>query len=164
MPGRLRCDTLDLTSPDIVRQLITVLTMIGQDPLHTHALEVSKRYYFRVPDGPLPSGPGWYVIRSKGQSLYVGTAENLDNRLNSENGTRDQFANPQRISDPERNFIKAFHDLDMIGPLTVVVIEESLLREALGFSCELTKRDRQNVEKILNLFRESVLPAQADTT
>ena len=103
------------------------------------------------------------MIRSNGQSLYVGTAENLDNRLSSENGTRDQFANPQRTSDPERNFIKAFHDLGIIGQLTVVVIEESLLRKALGLSCELTKRDRHNVEKILNLFRESVLPALAET-
>ena len=158
MPGRLRCDSLDMDSPEIVQGLIATLALLAREPSSHHALEVSKRYYFKVPDGPLSSGPGWYVIRAGGRSLYVGTAENLDSRLNSENGSRDQFANPQRTSDPERNFIKALCDSGVIGPLSVAVVEEARLSDALELSCELTKRDRHNVEKILNLFRESVLP------
>jgi len=157
MPGVLRHDELDITDPEVVRRLIYALRSLATKRLNVHQLHVSKRYYFSVPDGPLPSCPGWYVICDEAGSLYVGTAENLDRRLNSQDGSRDQFANPQRTNDSERNLIKAFHDSGVLGDLRVVVLEEPALREMLGVPEVLSDRDRHNVEKTLNLFRERVV-------
>lgn len=159
MPGRLRFDNLDVTSPSLVRRLLDGLTSLARDPRNRHVLEVRKRYYFAIPDGPIETGAGWYVICDSFGPLYVGIAENLNARLNSENGSRDQFANPQRTSDPERNFIKSFADRGVLNGLTVIVISEGALCSIVGAVSPLTKRDSQNVEKTLNLFRERVVCA-----
>jgi hypothetical protein len=161
MPGILRHDELDITDPTVVRRLIDALRSLAAERRRVHQLQVSKRYYFSVPDGPLPSCPGWYVICDESGSLYVGTAENLEKRLNSPDGSRDQFANPLRTSDSERNLIKAFHDSGVLGDLRVVVLEEPALREMLGLPAALSSRDRHNVEKTLNLFRERVIAGPA---
>lgn len=156
MPGRLRCDELDFNDAQVVHRVIVALRRLALAPESSYPLKVCKRYYFSVPGG-LPTGAGWYVIGDAQTSLYVGTADNLDARLNSGNGSRDQFANPQRTSDPERNFIKAFVAGGVLGPLRVTVIPESSLCAALGMAGPLTRRDRHNVEKVLNLFRERVM-------
>lgn len=156
MPGRLKSDELVLDDSDSVRALIGALGELAGEAARHHRMTVSKRYYFKVPDG-LPDTPGWYVIRSAGHSLYVGTAENLNLRLNSENGSRDQFANPKRESDSERNFIKSFSDVGVLDELWVIAIDEPALVERLQLSAPLTRRDRHNVEKVLNLFREFIL-------
>jgi len=82
MPGRLRCDRIDLNEVEVVRRVLEVLRALALAPENTYPLSVSKRYYFSVPGG-LATGAGWYVIRDAETSLYVGTAENLDARLNS---------------------------------------------------------------------------------
>jgi hypothetical protein len=157
LPGKLRFDNLDVTNSEVVTKVLDALSDLAADANNVHSLEVSKRYYFITPSGPLVSDAGWYVICHSSQSIYVGTAENLNARLNSENGSRDQFANPQRTSDPERNFIKSFRTSGILGTLRVVVISEHQLSSKVGVSCPLTKRDRENVEKVLNLFREQVV-------
>lgn len=156
MPGRLRYDDLDLTKREVVDLLLDKLTSMAHDPQNRYSFEVRKRYYFGIPDGPVSSDAGWYVILEKAGPLYVGTAEDLNARLNTENGSRDQFANPQRISDAERNFIKTFASSGLLDSLSVIVISEPKLRSAMGLSAALTKRDRNNVEKMLNLFRERI--------
>lgn len=158
MPGKLRFDNLDVSNPKVVTKLLDALSCLAADARNVHPLEVSKRYYFITPNGPIVPDAGWYVICNSSYPLYVGTAENLNARLNSENGSRDQFANPQRTSDPERNFIKSFRSSEVLGPLRVVVISESDLCSKTGVSAPLTKRDRENVEKVLNLFRDRVVP------
>ena len=47
--------------------------------------------------------------------------------------------------------------LGVLGDLRVVVLEEPELREMLGLPAALSDRDRHNVEKTLNLFRERVI-------
>lgn len=157
MPGKLRFDNLDVTNPKVVTKVLDALSGLTADARNVHSLEVSKRYYFITPNGPLVSDAGWYVICHSSHPLYVGTAENLNARLNSENGSRDQFANPQRTSDPERNFIKSYRTSGVLGPLQVVVISERAECSKAEVSAPLTKRDRENVEKALNLFREKVV-------
>lgn len=157
MPGKLRFDSLDICDGTAVRRLLDALAALAADPRNCHALEVRKSYYFGVPQGPITSEAGWYVICHEGGPLYVGPAENLNGRLNSESGSRDNFANPQRTCDPERNFIKAFATSGILGGLSVVVISEPALCGAVDIAPPLTTRDRNNVEKMLNLFRERIV-------
>lgn len=157
MPGRLRCDELDIGDPEVVRRLVQALSDAARNQSARRGLATSKKYYFSVPADDIPSEPGWYVIcDATGVPLYVGTASDLNGRLNTENGSRDQFANPKRASDSERNFIKAYADLGIIDGLIVVVIPESAVCASMGVRTPLSRRDRHNVEKILNLFRASI--------
>ncbi len=64
--------------------------------------------------------------------LYAGSAEDLNARLNSKHGSRDNFANPQRTQDPVRNFIKAFRSSGLIPRLRVVLMTESSVCARLG--------------------------------
>ncbi len=154
MPGTLRCGDLDLCSPTVFTRVLEALTALVREPRNRYALQLKNRYYFAVPASSLTSEAGWYIIYgSDALPLYVGTAENLNGRLNTENGSRDGFANPQRTSDPERNFIKAFVTAGILSSLSVVVIPESALRSRLGCDEPLSKLDRENLEKMINIFR-----------
>ncbi|MFA4915979.1 MAG: hypothetical protein WC560_04835 [Syntrophales bacterium] len=120
MPGKLRFDHLDVRDPSKVDRLVLGLKSLAKNPQNWHPLEVKKKYYFAAPSAQLPFGPGWYVICDDMGPLYVGTAEDLNARLNSENGSRDQFANPKRENDPERNFIKSFSDQGIVKGLRII--------------------------------------------
>jgi len=157
MPGKLRFDDMDVMNPETVRKLVTALTDQAGRPKMTFWLEIRNRYYFEVHGGPLSTSPGWYVISDRIGPLYVGTASDLNSRLNSKNGSLDNFANSKRPSDLERNFIKAFKDLGLLEGLQVTVIEEPALCAAMGLTSALSARDRQNVEKILNLLRGRIM-------
>src|SRR5487761_2377162 len=102
MPGILRCDKIDYNNLEVVRTLKQKLKDTVNESTR-HNLLISKKYYFRL-DKQITTNPGWYVILENKSPLYVGKAENLNSRINSENGSRDQFANPQRKSDTARNF------------------------------------------------------------
>lgn len=156
MPGQLRTDVLNLSDPEAIEGLVAALSAMAAQSDRRYELEVSKRYYFSVPDGPITDAAGWYLIRAGAEPIYVGTAENLNSRLNSENGSRDQFANPKRTSDSERNFIKAFVAAGVVNDLTVAVLSEPDLCAEIGVESPLTKRDRHNVEKVLNILRTRV--------
>jgi hypothetical protein len=154
MPGRLRCDTLDLCSTDVLTRVIEALTSLAGKTSNRHVLEVKGKYYFSTPQGPLSTEPGWYLICSDDSlPIYVGTATNLNSRLNSDNGSRDGFADPQRTSDPARNFIKAFASSGALRSLSVVAITERDLMHALRLTQSFRKLDRENVEKIISIFR-----------
>lgn len=154
MPGNLRSGSFDLASPRTLGGFLDALTVLIKDPRNNFVLQLRDRYHFRVPGATLPETPGWYIICDPaGMPLYVGTAEDLNARLNTDNGSRDGFANPQRTSDPERNFIKAFLTAGLIESLSVVVIPEEALRQRLSIDVTLSKLDRQNLEKIINIFR-----------
>jgi hypothetical protein len=155
---QLKVGNFDLNSLGQVQQLVRALTQILSDLAVWHKLEVSKYCYFRSPDARLPTCSGWYVICDGEKTpLYVGQADNIDDRLNSENGSRDNFANPQRTSDLVRNFIKAFRTMDYITTLQVGVVCEPELLQQIGFSAPFQKVDQDNVEKVLGLFRNIVL-------
>jgi hypothetical protein len=158
MPGKLRCDSLDLSAKLVVKQLLYTLSSLADGSRNWHHLEVRKQYYFATPGKLLSNEAGWYIICDADRCpIYVGIAKNLNVRLNSENGSRDNFANPQRTSDPERNFIKAFVSSGLLGSLEVLVIQETLLCSAMQMPSPLSDRDRKNIEKTINLFRERIL-------
>lgn len=156
MPGILRCKRIDLNKKETVDVLRNTLKEIITQ-LELLDLKVSKKYYFKL-NNLITTNPGWYVILDENKNpLYVGKAQNLNSRLNTEDGSRDQFANPQRLSDPERNFIKKFHDVGIFDNLYVCVIDEQVLCQKLGLEFPLHSLDRNNIEKFINIFRDTLL-------
>jgi hypothetical protein len=155
--ARLICGRLELNDVDVVDRLLQAAAKALSDPEAWHALAVYRQCYFRTPDGRLSSDPGWYVICDATRApLYVGKAENLDARLNTTNGSLDQFANSRRTQEPARNFIKALSTMGYIRALHVAVIREPDLLRRVGVQGPLEDIDRSNVEKLLGLFRHMV--------
>ncbi len=158
VPGTLRCDRINLNEPAIINCLLEVLEAAAGKPSSWSMLEVSGRYYFSTPGRGLPAVGGWYIICDETRRpLYVGTAENLKNRLNSRDGSRDNFANPKRSQDSVRNFVKAFHSTGILPELQVLVVPEQSVCDRLGVPSPLSDLDRGNVEKVLGLFRERIV-------
>ena len=158
MPGILRCDKINLNDPAVVKNLKDKLKDTIKES-KTYHLHVSKKYYFKL-DEVITSNPGWYVIFENENPLYVGKAENLNSRLNTENGSRDQFANPQRISDPERNLLKKFNDIGVFERLTVYPINEENFCKKMVLEFPLSDLDRNNIEKFINIFRSYLFKNQ----
>jgi hypothetical protein len=145
--GKLKCGNIDFNDAEQVKTVQANIQRILDDSRNYYPLAHTKNYYFSTPTS-LPAESGWYIILCGTLPIYVGKAEDLNGRLNTENGSRDQFANPQRSSDIERNFIKKYTELGMISPLRVCIICES----SLGMQ-SLTDLDRKNMEKHLNIWR-----------
>jgi hypothetical protein len=153
MPGKLRCDHIDLNEKETVESLQAFFEQIVRMPDLWHELAVKGNYYFETPER-LDEGPGWYIISNeKNAPLYVGESKSINQRLNTKNGTRDQFANPQRKSDMERNFIKKFLQLAIISRLRVCVLSERALCSQFSLKSPLSELDRKNIEKFINIFR-----------
>jgi hypothetical protein len=161
--GQLRCGNLALNEADGAHRLVQALTQIVREPKAWHRLEVDKELYFKTPEGSLSTDPGWYIICDGHQTpLYPGKAENLDYRLNSTNGSLDNFAHSQRMNDPVRNFIKRLSTIGCISGLCVAVIREADLLARIGMLGPLDDVERGAVEKVLGLFRYSVVAEGAD--
>lgn len=156
--AKLICGKLELNDVELVRRLLQAAAAVLADPAAWHPLEVHRERYFRTPDGRLPTDPGWYVICDATKvPLYVGKAENLDARLNTTNGSLDQFANSRRTQDPTRNFIKALCTMGYIPALRVAVVREPDLLGRVEVQGPLEDLDRGNVEKVLGVFRHVVV-------
>ena len=153
--GTLRVHQIDLNDAKVVNVLKRALQKLVNNPLFYHSLKFKPRYYFEVPDGFLPSERGWYIILDPDRKpTYVGKADDLNARLNTNNGSIDNFANQKRTSDPERNFIKRFMELNVLSELRVCVIMERDLCLGLRLdSNKLSDLDRGNIEKLINIFR-----------
>lgn len=151
-------DKLDFNDSALVSRFRSVLVQLVRTGA-SFDLDFKPLYYFTTPRGPLPSEAGWYVIYEveNRKPVYVGKADNLDYRLNSDDGSRDNFGNPHRPSDPERNFIKKLREQGAIGRLAVKIIKENDLCRQLGITPPLSSLDRTNIEKMTNLHR-SYLP------
>ena len=153
--GTLKVNQIDLNYAKAVKVLKQALQKLVNNPSSYHSLRFKPRYYFEVPDGPLPSERGWYIILDPDRKpIYVGKADDLNARLNTNNGSIDNFANQKRASDPERNFIKRFMELNVLSELRVCVIREMDIRLGLSLdSNKLSDLDRGNIEKLINIFR-----------
>lgn len=161
MPGELRVNSLNLNKKESIIKLKRIISKI-LNRSDFKSLHISKKYYFKL-DETISANSGWYMIfNEKEIPIYVGKALNLNNRLNSENGSRDQFANPKRTSDPERNFIKRFSDIGIISKLSVKIIDEKILCEELGLEYPLSNIDRDNIEKFINISRNELIVKHGD--
>jgi len=139
---------IDLNNHSVVQNLLGLLTNLTRDRKLYHDLVFKPQHYFETPNSRLPNSSGWYIILEGGMPLYVGAAEDLNKRLNTTNGSIDNFANKGRASDPVRNFIKKYNQLGIIANLRVFIIPENKL-----FALQLNKLDRGNIEKFISVFR-----------
>jgi len=160
--GTLVCDRIDLNSREIVEKLLSLLKMIARDGNNYRKITVSGTYYFRL-DRQASESQGWYLIFVSDTPLYVGEANNLNNRLNSNDGSRDNFANPKRKSDSERNFLKRFIVTGYLTDPKVLLIEEGAVCKAFGAEYPLSSIDHTNIEKFLGIFRHNILGKEPRT-
>ena len=152
--GRLRVGIIDLNDPDVVDNLIRLINEAVRNPVNYYRLRFKPPYYFEVVDGELPREKGWYIILDGKSPLYVGKADDLNKRLNTNHGTIDNFANKKRKYDSERNFIKKLVELGFISELRVCIIREDELCSKLNLSSgDLTDLDRSNIEKFIDVLR-----------
>nr|CBH38661.1 hypothetical protein BSM_21380 [uncultured archaeon] len=152
--GKLIINRIDLNDSVVVDNLRKVIDKLVQISSCYYPLRFKPSYYFEVPTGRIPSESGWYIILEGKKPLYAGKADDLNKRLNTNNGSIDNFANRGRGSDPERNFIKKFAELNILSNLRVCVIKEKDVCSELNINPNaLTDLDRGNIEKLINIFR-----------
>ena len=155
--GTLKVDRLDFNEIGMLEAFGTAIEEIAGRPDSYRELRFKPPHYFEVSGSQLPDVPGWYIILDGTQPLYVGKTDNLDARLNTDNGSRDDFGNSTRSSDAQRNFIKKFIEIGVFQSPRVCVIRMSDLAAAIGVSerC-ITKTDVGNIEKVINLIRNGI--------
>jgi hypothetical protein len=152
--GSLKVGRINLNDAAVVIRIRDSINQLVQNQTAYYPLRFKPNFYFETPDGQLPSERGWYIILDGQRPLYAGKAEDLNARLNSNNGSIDNFANKKRTFDPERNFIKKFNETKILQNLRVCIINEMAFCLALGIDAdELTELDRGNIEKTINLFK-----------
>jgi hypothetical protein len=152
--GKLIINRIDFNDSVVVDNLTKVIDKLVQISSCYYSLRFKPSFYFEVPTGRIPSESGWYIILEGKKPLYAGKAYDLNKRLNTNNGSIDNFANRGRGFDPERNFIKKFAELNILSNLRVCVIKEKDVCSELNINPNaLTDLDRGNIEKLINIFR-----------
>ncbi len=152
--GNLIVDNIDLNDPKVMNNLREVIDKLVQIPSCYYPLRFKPSFYFEVPTGRIPQESGWYIILEGKKPLYAGKTDDLNGRLNTNNGSIDNFAKKERSFDLERNFIKKFAELNILSNLRVCIIKEKDLCLELNISPNvLTDLDRGNIEKLINIFR-----------
>ena len=149
--GTLKTFNFDLNDSAQVRSILSLVRNHVENNRNAYRiLEHKPPYYFAIAGEPVITDPGWYIILSGTVPIYVGTAGNLNKRLNSDTGTTDNYGKQARKNDCERNFIKKFSETGIINSLRVVAVPEGTLnREGV------TEDDRKEIEKLINIFRSS---------
>jgi hypothetical protein len=152
--GTLKTHGVDFNQGAVTQTILNkIATHLRTSSDSYHRLDYKPSYYFAVPDGPITNEAGWYIILEGKRPLYVGTADDLNYRLNDDNGSTDNFANQKQHSDSERNFIKKFAELGLLKNLRVALIPVSLFPAPLGPTID--KGTRKDIEKLVNVFRST---------
>ena len=156
--GTLKVGALDFNQIGTVEAVRYAVAKIASRPDSYHTLQFTNPYYFEVKGSQLPNEAGWYIILDGTQALYVGWAKkSLNARLNTKNGSTDNFGSNERSSDAERNFIKKFIEIGAIKTPRVCTIRSSELAAAVDTSeSQLTNTDKGNIEKVINLMRNGI--------
>jgi predicted GIY-YIG superfamily endonuclease len=152
--GSLKTGRIDINDATIVTNIRDSVNQLLQDRNAYYLLRFKPQFYFETLHRQPPSEEGWYIILDEQCPLYVGKAEDLNARLNTNNGSIDNFANKKRAFDAERNFIKKLSETNVFQNLRVCIIQEKALCLALGLNNDkLTKLDKGNIEKIINISK-----------
>ena len=155
--GTLKYSSVDLNVLNNVQSIIGATQAELNKSVNYFTLQHTLPSYFSTHGIKLTSDPGWYIILDDKTPIYVGEAQNLNVRLNTPNGSRDNFGHKARTSDSQRNFIKKFSEVQLITNLRVAVIVQPALITAAGLNAaSFTDRDRKNIEKVLNIYRSKL--------
>lgn len=154
----LNYDSLNINDPNVVSKIVNKITELSRNEQNFHELTISNDVYFFISENQITNNAGWYIIiGDKNYPLYVGRADNLNKRLNTQDGSRDNFLNRSKSHLSKRNFIKKYKEKGIITKLLALVIsEENLLSNFEEIILPLTSKDRKNVEKIIDIFRSSI--------
>ena len=145
----LECDQIDLNDPAFVNALdVTLKKIVDQSTFSD--LRVENKLYFKL-DEKITTDSGWYLIFSIANRLYVGKSDDLNFRLNTRNGSLDNFANPKGSINNRRNFIKKLYDICYFKELKVLLIDELTLCTKMKLESPLSDLDRRNVEKFIDV-------------
>ena len=145
----LKCDQIVLNDPAFVNALdVTLKKIVNQSKLYD--LHVENKLYFKL-DEKITTDPGWYLIFSIANRLYVGKADDLNGRLNTHNGSLDNFANSKGPKNNHRNFIKKLYDIGYFKEMKVLLIDELTLCTKMKLESPLSDLDRQNIEKFIDV-------------
>jgi hypothetical protein len=152
--GTLKTGRLDLNDERVVKSCNEALGQIASRESSYYALRFKPQYYFETQGAEPPRSGGWYVILEAATPIYVGRADDLNGRLNSNHGSTDNFAKKERTSDAERNFVKKFDELGHFKRLRVYVFPQDEFFQSIGVDpSEVTNTDKENIEKLLNIRR-----------
>jgi len=155
--GNLICNLIDFNDYNSLLRLKKVIQTLITTCTFKFQLQYKKEYYFEIRGHKeILRERGWYIIFHNRHPIYVGETTNFNNRLNTTGGTTDNFGSKKRSRDNRRNFIKKFNELGFLPKLEVWIIREKDLIKELNLNTdELTKLDRINVEKFIDIFRNS---------
>lgn len=109
--GTLKTGRLDLNDHRDMESCKEALLKIASRQSSYYALRFKPEYYFELPGAKPPRSAGWYVMLEAMTQVYVGRSDNLNSRLNSNQGSTDNFAKKLRTSNSERNFVKKFLEI-----------------------------------------------------
>ena len=155
--GTLLTDKVDFNEHRIVEVFRAAVREITSRASSYYPLQFKESFYFEVPNLSLPTEAGWYIILDSERPVYVGKADNLHNRLNTNQGSLDKFAHKSRNSEPERSFIKKFIEIEAFHSPRVCIILRSELADKIGVpEKNLTTIDISNIEKVINLLRDEM--------
>ena len=144
----LECDQIVLNNLAFVKNLkVTLKKIVNQSKLYV--LHVENKLYFKL-DEKITTDPGWYLIFSLANRLYVGKADDLNGRLNTHNNSLDNFASKENKNN-RRNFIKKLYDIGYFKEMKVLLIDELTLCTKMKLESPLSDLDRRNVEKFINV-------------
>jgi len=144
-------DKIDVNNLHVVEHIKDTLKDLI-DKSKCNGLSVRKNIYFKL-DDPITTKPGWYIMFDKYGILYDGVANDLNSRLNSYNNTTDNFANPNASHNAIRNFIKKYCDMGIFNELKVLTITEETFCKKMQIEFPLSKKDRENIESNIKLFK-----------
>ena len=144
----LKCDQIVLNDPAFVNALdVTLKKIVNQSKLYD--LRVENKLYFKL-DEKITTDPGWYLIFSIANRLYVGKSDDLNGRLNTHNRSLDNFASKENKNN-RRNFIKKLYDIGYFKEMKVLLIDELTLCTKMKLESPLSDLDRRNVEKFIDV-------------
>ena len=144
----LKCDQIDLNDPAFVNALdVTLKKIVNQSKLYV--LHVENKLYFKL-DEKITTDPGWYLIFSIANRLYVGKSDDLNGRLNTHNRSLDNFASKEHKGH-RRNFIKKLYDIGYFKEMKVLLIDELTFCTKMKLESPLSDLDRQNIEKFIDV-------------
>jgi hypothetical protein len=153
--GNLNFDKIDMNDRAVIEKIKRVIDKITSNANFYNAICYKEQYYFEISLGQITTSRGWYILLNEKMPLYVGQADNLNFRLNNNNGSTDNFANKIKRN-VKRNFIKKFDELGLFSSFRVCIITEDEFCKEMGVSISpcLSKIDIDNIEKFLDIFRD----------
>lgn len=81
--GELKVGILDFNDNAFLIKLLSLIKRLIENHTSYFTLKFKPKYYFEILNGSAPQERGWYVILDGTRPVYVGKADDLNSRLNT---------------------------------------------------------------------------------